>query len=176
MDKKHLFRVAKIVNTHGLKGDLKIIFTTDFPDDRFKIGNELIVVGKKDLKVKVKKFQHYKQGGLIAFEGYDNINDVEYLKKTEIFIENRNSDADLETEEYYHTDLLGCVCFDENGSEVGKVKSITETPAHDLLIIDWVAKGCSKEKAIPFTMEFTGEVDIANKKIVLKNALGILEQ
>ncbi|NYA65807.1 ribosome maturation factor RimM, partial [Lactobacillus salivarius] len=37
------YEVGKIVNTHGIKGELKIISKTDFPEDRFKPGNILYI-------------------------------------------------------------------------------------------------------------------------------------
>lgn len=53
---QQLFNVGKIVNTHGIRGELKILTTTDFPEDRFAKGSELLIVpaeGKAPIPVTI---------------------------------------------------------------------------------------------------------------------------
>lgn len=40
------YQVGKIVNTHGICGEVKVIATTDFPEERFKPGNKLYALSK----------------------------------------------------------------------------------------------------------------------------------
>ena len=77
------FNVGKIVNTHGIKGEVRVISKTDFPDERYKKGNALFLfMPDKDepIELIVKSHRVHKNFDLLTFEGYDNVNQVEKFK------------------------------------------------------------------------------------------------
>lgn len=41
------FNVGKIVNTHGVKGEIRVVSRTDFPEERYKVGNTLYISNEK---------------------------------------------------------------------------------------------------------------------------------
>ena len=55
------YQVGKIVNTHGIKGEVRVLSSSDFTDERFKAGNTLYLFDKGTLKqeVVVKRFRRY---------------------------------------------------------------------------------------------------------------------
>ena len=74
------YQVGKIVNTHGIRGEVKVIATTDFPEQRFKVGNKLYIFkenAQTGLEVTVKSSRKHKQFIMLKFEGYDNISEVD---------------------------------------------------------------------------------------------------
>ena len=78
------YKVGKIVNTHGIQGELKIVSATDFPDQRFKGKFSSSFKDEKDespikqLKIKAARQQRI---FLVKFEGFNNINEVEQYKE-----------------------------------------------------------------------------------------------
>jgi len=77
------YQVGKIVNTHGIRGEVKVIATTDFPEERFKPGNKLYAFKQNastGAELTIQKSRRHKQFIMLAFEGYDNINLVEKFK------------------------------------------------------------------------------------------------
>ncbi len=174
MNMEEYFRVAKIAGTHALKGDLKIVITTDFPKERFKVGNalKLLLKNKQVIDVKVKKFQYYKSGALLGFEGYTDINDVDHFKGGELYIHKDERDK-LSNDEYYQSDLIGCECTSTEGEILGNIIEIIETGAHEVLIIK---KDGNKDLLVPFNKEYVTSVNIITKKITIQMIEGLRDE
>ena len=69
------YLVGRIINTHGIKGELKIINESDF--DRFKVGNTLFILkDNKYEEVKISSVRYHQNFVLITINGLNNINDV----------------------------------------------------------------------------------------------------
>ena len=65
-----------------------------------------------------------------------------------------------EENEFYWSDLIGLTAVNREGVELGKVDSLMETGAQDVLVI----KG-NREHLIPFIAQFVGKVDVAGGQI-----------
>ena len=79
--------IGKIVNTFGIKGELKIQSYSDFDALRYKKGNTVYV--RKDgkyLPFRIASFRSHKGFSLVSFAEHQNINLVEQYKECEIFI------------------------------------------------------------------------------------------
>ena len=78
------FNVGRIVNTHGIRGELRILSTTDFEEERFAVGAKLAAFKKNDQKptwVTIASARRHKNFILVTFEGMENINLVEPFKE-----------------------------------------------------------------------------------------------
>lgn len=96
------YEVGKIVNTHGIKGELKIISKTDFPEDRFKPGNILYIRDNGKINsYEIKSHRTHKQFEMITFKGLENINLVENLKGKILEISEEQQE-NLSDGNYYH--------------------------------------------------------------------------
>lgn len=74
-------RVGKIVNTFGIRGELKVDAYTDFPDERFQVGNSLFVrFHNEDVELEISRHRVHKGYDLITFKDLENINFVEQYK------------------------------------------------------------------------------------------------
>jgi 16S rRNA processing protein RimM len=169
------FNVGKIVNTHGIKGEIRVISRTDFADERYKPGNKLYIFSddhskQSPIEVTIATHRQHKNFDLLTFEGYYNVNDVEkykncLLKVPESFL------GELEEDEYYFHEIIGCVVETTEGEEIGKIVEILTPGANDV----WVIKGKGgKEILIPFIQEVVKNVDIAAKKIIIDPMEGLL--
>lgn len=75
--------VGRLVNTHGIRGEIKVLSHTDFPDVRFAAGKKLQVIpadGSSKFEVTVESAREHKGMFIIKLKGYTNINEVEKYK------------------------------------------------------------------------------------------------
>lgn len=167
------FNVGKIVNTHGIRGEVRVISSTDFPDERYAPGNTLyLFLGNhpEPTPLTVKTHRKHKNFDLLSFEGYDNINDVEPWKQSTLKIKEGQL-SELEEGEFYFFEIIGCHVYTESGEEIGVIKEILTPGANDV----WVVKGKdSKEILIPYIPDVVKEVSIDDKKIIIDPMEGLL--
>lgn len=162
--------VGKIVNTHGVKGEVKILTASDFASERFKPGKVLMIPFKEEkVTLTIKSYRTHKNFHMVSFEGLNNINDVEKYKGLDVFQDIENEDIVLDEHEYFYSDIIGCTVFDD-AREIGKVKEIFETGANDV----WVVQG-EKEYLIPYIEDVVKFIDIDHKKIIIEPIEGLLE-
>ena len=92
-----LIYVGKIVNTHGIKGELRIKSKIEYKERVFKVGNTLYIGNSKE-KEAIGSYRVHKDYDMVTFKGYDNINQVlKYLNK-EVYID--REDIGLDEQEY----------------------------------------------------------------------------
>ncbi|KYG89484.1 ribosome maturation factor RimM [[Bacillus] sp. KCTC 13219] len=168
------FNVGRIVNTHGIRGEVRVISTTDFEDTRFAVGSKLAVF-KKDEKrpiwVTVESVRRHKNFILLTFEGMNNINLVEPFKEGLLKVTmDQLEDDELEENEYYYFEIKDCEVFSEEGERIGVITNILETGANDV----WEVKGPKKMHYIPYIEDVVKEIDIDNKKIIIHVMEGLL--
>ncbi len=159
-------KFGTLVNTHGLKGEVRIKSDSDFKDERFKKGNTFFI--DKKIEVTVKSHRAHKNLDLLVFEGYNHINDIEKYKGLDLFIEKDKLEK-LSDDEYYFFELEGLSVYEDN-KLLGSVKEIKESPANPLLILSMK----DKDVMIPFVGEFIINVDIENKRIDISTIEGML--
>ena len=136
--------IGKIVSTHGIKGEIKIISDFEYKDKVFKKGINI--------------YRHHKQYDMITLSGYNNINEVlKYMKKN-VYID--------KSEINFGSDILIC---DIIGMEayvmdkfIGYVTSIYNTGVN-YKVVEIMNDG--KKTLIPYHKDFIKNIDESNKKI-----------
>ncbi|QKY69012.1 ribosome maturation factor RimM [Lentibacillus sp. CBA3610] len=166
-----MFNVGKIVNTHGIKGEVKVYRITDF-DDRFEIGNKLILE-KNDKLVDLKIDGHriHKGFDLLHFEGYDNINDVEQFKGLHLKI-SHDQLTELDEHEFYYHEIIDCGVYLTNGDYIGVIKEILSPGANDVWVVD---REKEKDVLIPYIADIVKEVDVSAQKVTIEPMEGLLD-
>ncbi|MGY3816511.1 ribosome maturation factor RimM [Gemella taiwanensis] len=166
-------KVGKIVNTHSLKGEVKVISSTDFEEQRFEKGTELLITrGNQVVKeVTVESYRTHKNNLLVKFVGIDSIEEAEKLKNLQIKIDSENI-GELEENEFYFHEIIGCEVFDENGKSLGEISEILTPGANDV----WVIKSQNgKEILIPYIEDVVKKIDVENKKIDIEVMEGLID-
>ena len=166
-------KVGKIVNTHSLKGEVKVISSTDFEEQRFEKGAELLITrGNQVVKeVTVESYRTHKNNLLVKFVGIDSIEEAEKLKNLQIKIDSDNI-GELEENEFYFHEIIGCEVFDENGKSLGEISEILTPGANDV----WVIKSQNgKEILIPYIEDVVKKIDVENKKIDIEVMEGLID-
>lgn len=168
--------VGKIVNTHGLQGEVRVISKTDFKEQRYSTGNVLYIFdkNKKQIPVTVQSWRQHKQFDLVSFEGYDNVNEVEIFKDCLLKVRASDLDDVLEEGEFYYHEIVGMEVFTEGGDEVGKIKEILSPGANDVWVVQPPGEG--KEILIPYIDSVVKKVDKKKNSVTITPMEGLLDE
>ncbi|SEM66504.1 16S rRNA processing protein RimM [Ligilactobacillus sp. WC1T17] len=166
------YQVGKIVNTHGIKGEVRVLSSSDFTDERFKAGNTLYLFDKGTLKqeVVVKIHRKHKQFDLLTFEGLEDINAVEKFKGYDLKI-SQAQQAELEEGSYYYHQIIGLKVVTLEGAEVGTISEILAPGANDV----WVVKQGQKEILLPVIDDVIKKVDLAKGEVIIDLLEGLAD-
>ncbi len=164
-------RVGKIVNTFGLRGELKVKSFTDFPEDRFR-SNSIVYLEKDGELIEkiIAGFREHKGLFLLRFKGEDSINDVEKYKNSDLFVL-RSELHELEPGEYYFFELKDFDVVTEENEVVGKVKQVEEGTVSNYLRIE---KENHETILVPFIDAFVKKVDKEKKVIIIQPIEGLI--
>lgn len=172
MTKENYFKVGTIVNTHGIRGEVKILAITDFADERFKKGAELQVETKDGfVPFKVKSSRLHKNMWLVLFEGVNNINDIEKYKTHDVYVYGDARET-LGGDEYYYDEIIDSRVFDLDGNDIGVVSEIMTTGANDVWVVQ---RPGQKDALIPMIDDVVKNVDVDNKRITIDALEGLLD-
>lgn len=167
------FNVGKIVNTHGIQGEVRVISKTDFPEERYAPGKtlHLFLAGSKQPEALiVKSHRKHKNFDLLSFEGFPNINDVERFRDGILKV-SEDQLGDLSDGEYYFHEIIGCTVFTLEGESIGEVKNILTPGANDVWTVETKD---GKEILIPYIPDVVKEIDPQEKRIMIDPMEGLL--
>lgn len=155
------YNVGKIVGTHGLKGEVKIVYSTDFPEERFSEGSRLYIDSDKKELI-VESGRPFKQFWLVTFKGLDDINKAEKLKGQNLVVSEEDQ-SELPDGVYYYHDLLDCQVVDNETDElIGTLTDIEAPGANDI----WqITEKNGNKFWIPYIPSVVKNVDIIKKII-----------
>ena len=149
--------IGVIVNTHALKGEVRIISDFEYKDRVFKIKNSLYIGNLKSHE-EIESYRVHKNYDMVKFKGINNINDVLKYKGKKVYVLRNN--LNLKSDEYLESDLIGLNAIFE-GKEIGTITDIINNNGYKLIKI--------KEKLIPLNDNFIEKVNIEKNEVILKN-------
>ena len=145
-------KIGKIVNTHGLKGELKIIPSTHFIEERFGKGASILI--RKDsvhVHAKVERMRADRGMVYVVLEGLNDINAVD-------------------EDEVYYSQLMDCEVYTRDAVYVGRVVDVIETGANAVLRVQRE----SDSVLIPYVKAVVTAVDVEEKRIEIEAMEGLL--
>lgn len=157
--------VGKIVNTHGLKGEIRIISDFEYKDKVF-VPNFPIYIGRKKEKETIKTYRHHKNFEMITMDGYSDIDEVLRYKGLYVYI--KREDLNLSDTEYLESDLIGLNVIVNNNLS-GVVTDIRDTGNNKILVIEYN----NKNVYVPYQKEFIDSINFERKEIVIKPIEGM---
>ena len=155
----NLLQVGAILDTHGLRGEVKVFPTTDDPsryDDLEEV--ELLTKEGKYLHLEVERVRYFKNLVIVKFKHYDNINDIEQYKKCNLYVTRENA-VELEEDEYFVADLIGLTAKSDEGEVLGTLIDVLTTGANDVYVVEYNGK----EVLIPSIKECILNVDLEKR-------------
>ena len=164
------YNVGKIVNTHGIRGEVRVMATTDFIKERFAPEKKLYLqTAGEPLELTVEKARQHKGFVLVKFVGYDNINDVEKFRDHELLVSGEDQQP-LEDGQYYYRQIIGLTVKTVDGEELGKIKEIMSPGANDVWVVDRPGKD---ELLLPVIDDVVKKVDPANQQVIVELMEGL---
>ncbi|EJW14508.1 ribosome maturation factor RimM [Paenibacillus alvei] len=170
---QRMFNVGKLVNTHGIRGEVKIIPTTDFPETRFAQKSELILQqpdSNINVPVTIERSRLHKNMYIVKFTQFDNINDVEKYKGWVLKVSEEQLD-ELDDDEYYYHEIIGCKVVTDEGEELGVIEEILSPGANDVWVVK-PAKG--KSILLPVIDDVVLEVNVQEKIVKVHIMEGLI--
>ena len=165
------YKVGTIVNTHGIRGELRVVAETDFPKQRFKKGSQLALFkNDQDQKpigtITINSARQHKGFILITLAGYDNINDVLKYKGLILKVAEENlSDDDLDAGQYYYHQIIGLNVVTEDGEQLGTIKEIMSPGANDVWV---VARPGKDDLLLPVIEQVVKKIDLPAGQVIVE--------
>lgn len=155
-------KVGDIINTHGIKGELKVSRTgiEEFNREIF------YYIGESSEKFKITNSRFHKNNYIIKIEGYDNINDVLKFKNKSIYIDEADT-MELKEDIFYIKDLIDVRVIDSNNKNIGYIDDVLEYDVNDVYVIK---TDDNKEILVPAVKEFIVDIDL-DRRIMKVNLL-----
>ncbi len=160
--------LARVLRSHGRRGEVAAEILTDFPDHLTRLSAAYLCDGTAEPRwVGVRGcWLSQSRGGqaIFHFEGSDSISDAEKLVGLEVQVPIGDR-IPLSNGSYYVTDLIGCEVRDGDGGELGCVRDVQftgeGTPGTPLLVID-APEG---ELLVPLALEICRRIDLNLRRI-----------
>lgn len=169
MERSQFLECGKIVNTHGVKGAIKLESWCDTPADLASLKKVFLKKGGEYVCHKVKKASVFKQFVLMEIDGVNDIDTAMLLKGTVVYAD--REDIAIDEDAFFIADIIGLDVIDlESGEKIGTLSDVLNLGASDLYEI----KTANGKKLIPAVPEFIKEVDL-EKGIFVSLIEGMLD-
>ncbi len=150
--------IGKIVNTHGIKGEVRILSDFPYKDKVFVVGKSLII---DDVSYEIKSYRVHKGYDMVTFGEYTNINDVLFLLKKGVYFD--YDELMLGEDEVLDEELIDYQVLTTTG-EVGTIKEIFKASSDNkILRID-----IGREVLVPYNSPMVKKIDKENKEIIIE--------
>ena len=170
MDNKlTVFRIGQIVNTQGLKGEVRVYPYTD-DINRFDDLEYFYLDKGLNNKYEVERVRYKGNMVIMKIKGIDSIELAEKLKTKNMYI-GRDQGKELEEDEFFVADLIGLDVFTVDGEKVGVVKDVLQHAINDVYVVN----NGEKEYLIPSIEKFVPTIDLEENKMIINPIKGMLD-
>ena len=158
--------IGDIVNTHGIKGELRILSDFKYKDKVF-VHDFCLYVGRNKELLTIDTYRTHKEYDMVKFYEVEDINDAIAYKGDKVYI-NKN---DIKIDGYFNEDLIG---LDVYGNDIllGQVEKIITNNSQELLVI----KNNDNKHLIPYVKEFIKKIDLDKKRIDINLIEGLIDE
>lgn len=160
----NLVTIGKCVKPHGLHGEIRVKAITDFPE-RFEQTENVFAHQQKDpvRPLAIENVRDNHGGFLIKFAGIDSLTEAESLRGFFLSVPDDEL-VELEDDEYWHWQLEGLRVVSPEGEEIGTLKEVVQSPAHDLYLVEGIN---GELHWVPAVRQYVPEIDVDNGRIVI---------
>ncbi|SHF31936.1 ribosome maturation factor RimM [Desulforamulus putei] len=162
--------VGEIVNTQGVRGEVRVLPTTDFPE-RFAKNKKITLFLKNQRRnLTIEKVWPHKQFIIIKFAEIPDMTAAEKLKGGLLQVTTEEL-TPLPEDSYYIFQIVGLTVIDEKGQELGKVVQVLQTGANDVYV---VKREQGKDILIPALKSVVKKIDVPGGKMEVELPEGLL--
>ena len=155
--------VGKIVSTHGIKGEVKILSDFEYKDKVFKVGKKIVV---DDIVYEIKSYRHHKNFEMVTLNDYKDINEVLFLMKKKVYID--EDEIELSDNEVLDDELMTYSVFTSDGKE-GKILEIFFASLNNKVIRVMF----DREVLVPVKSPLVKEINKTEKKVIIELISGM---
>lgn len=167
-----LISIGKVLNFHGIKGEVKAGYTKGKENQIKEIKTVVIEVDGADEFFSVESVRFHKQHALIKFKEVNSINDVEKIKGKDIKIQKSFAAQYLQNDEFLISDLIGLKVFNKDEELVGSIVDVGSNGVSEILEIK---DANNKVHLVPFVKELVPYVDLSKNTVVINDIEGLIE-
>ncbi len=166
-------KVGQIINVHGIRGELKIYPLTDYKE-RFE-ELEYVYIEEEQLRKKydIEKARYKNELILLKLKGIEDRNMAELFKEKYVTID-KTQIRTLPEDTYLIADLIGLKVYSEDSQLIGIIQNVISSKGQDLYEI-LTQERPQKTALVPAVGEFIKEVNVEEKKIIIKVIEGLIE-
>lgn len=166
--KKEFLEAGKIVTTHGIRGEVKIMPYTDSPELLAEF--DRLFIGKEHEEVMIERSRVFKNTVIAKIEGIDTPEAAEKLRNKMLYI--HRDDLELDDDTYFIQDLIGLEVRDADSQQVyGKIIDVMQTGANDVYVI----KGNDREYLVPAIADVVVSTDIDGNIMTIRPLDGLFD-
>ena len=154
--------VGEILKPQGVRGEIKVRPITNDPDRFFDLEKVYLKQGERYVARGMDCVRVHEGFAYITMEGVNDRNAVETLRGALLYVK-REEAVELDEDENFICDLVGCIAYDKKGERIGKLREVLQPGANDVYIFD-TARG---EMLLPALRRVILEVDVQNAKMIL---------
>ena len=162
--------VGRLGKTFGLRGEITVHWWAE-SEEVFRPGLEVVLASAREgCEARVAAARRMGAKLVARFEGLDRIEDVQpFVGRT---VEVRLRDLpELEEGNYYHFELIGMEVLAADGRPLGTLAEIIETGGNDVFCV----RDGRREILVPAIRDAIASIDVAARRIVLKDLEGLIE-
>ena len=159
----NLLEVGKIVNTHGLRGDVKVVPWMDYPEEFEELSTVWLKTRRELKKLTLSSVKYQKNNLIVKFKEISDINEAEQYKNC-VLLADREELGELPEGVHYIVDLIGLTVVDESGAEIGKIADVFNTGANDIYDVKREGK---KNLLLPVIDDVVKNIDIEGGKVTV---------
>jgi 16S rRNA processing protein RimM len=163
-----LLLVGRVARAHGIRGQVIVNPETDFMEDRFRIG-QVLLVGPPDrareYEIRESRFQQGRP--IVRFDGIETMNDAEALAGADLWLREKELEP-LPAGIYYRHDLIGCDVVDTHGARIGRVTAVEGSLDRSHLVVD-------EYMLIPLVDGICTAVDIGARRVTVNPPDGLID-
>ena len=166
--KKEYLEAGKIVNTHGIRGEVKIMPYTDTPELLCEF--DRLFMGKNYDEIEIEKSRVFKNMVIAKLKGVETPEEAEKLRNKILFM--HRDDLELDEDTYFIQDLIGVEVKDaDTGVVYGKISDVLQTGANDVYVI----RG-DREYLVPAIPDVVISTDIDEEIMLIRPLEGLFDE
>ena len=166
--KKEYLEAGKIVTTHGIRGEVKIMPYTDTPDLLAEF--DRLFIGKNKDELIIEHSRVFKNMVIAKIEGIDTPEAAEKYRNKILYM--HRDDLELDDDTYFIQDLIGIEVRNADSGEVyGTIDDVMQTGANDV----YVVKGTDREYLVPALADVVVSTDIDGNVMTIRPLDGLFD-
>ena len=167
--KKEYLEAGKIVNTHGIRGEVKIMPYCDSPE--LLCDFDRLFMGKSLKEIYIERSRVQKNMIICKIEGVDTPEEAEKLRNKMLYM--HRDDLELDEDTYFIQDLIGMTVKDTDTGEVyGIIDDVFQTGANDVYSI----KNGDKSYLVPAIADVVITTDIDSGIMTIRPLEGLFDE